>query len=125
MRAFEATTGVRLRATPEPIALKLFRRWRAPQLPHVDVFDSEPVDGARFGGPFRVRVWHRDDPDRGVQDEGLQLGGVERGPDAGKTEVAARARRANVEVMFLPETIELDAAVQSSWETLTAFLDHL
>ena len=72
-----------------------------------------------------MRIWHTDDPDRGVQDSGLERVEIERGPDAGTLMVAATARRANVEVMFWPDSPKDSVEAQSAWDKLTAFLEHL
>jgi hypothetical protein len=118
---------VRLNASKHSLAFKMFLRWH-PQgrlLPRVDVFESTAPDSARFGGRFCVRVWHRDDPDLGVRDDKLTLGEIERGPNAGQLTAGASARRANVEVMFWPDSNEIDAEAKAAWTALTAFLDQL
>src|SRR4051812_2219593 len=99
IKEFEAVTGVRLRASAQSPAFRFFLR-RQPvgrSLPRVENFDSLPPEDADFGGKICIRIWHTDDPDRGVQDSGLNPREIERGPDAGVPMVAATARRANVE----------------------------
>jgi hypothetical protein len=116
-----------LNVSRDSLAFKLFRRWH-PQvrlLPSVDVFESTAPDNARFAGRFCVRVWHRDEPDLGVRDGELTLSEIERGPDAGTLTAAATARRANVEVMFWPDSNEINSEAKAAWTALTAFLDHL
>jgi hypothetical protein len=127
LREFEAATGVRLKASADSLAFKLFRRWhpQARLLPRVDLFESTTADSARFGGRFCVRVWHRDEPDLGLLGGELTQSEIERGPNAGQLMAAATARRANVEVMFWPDSNEVDAEAKAAWTSLTAFLTRL
>ena len=124
LRAFEATTGVRLQADPrESLRFKLLRRRLS--LQRVEIFETAPADSRRFGGTVTVRVHHRNDPDRGVRDHGLELGEVERGPQAGTCLVGGSAERANVEVMWAGEGADIDDTARSRWTQVTAFLHHL
>jgi hypothetical protein len=50
---------------------------------------------------------------------------IERGPDAGSLMAAATASRANVEVMFWPDSNEINDEATAAWAALTAFLDQL
>jgi hypothetical protein len=124
IRAFRATTGITLDATPPSRELTLLLR-RVP-LPHIEVFDSTPEQNVRFAGRFFIRVTQREVPDIGVEDEGLHLDEAERGPRVGQPHVVATARRANVEVMFWPEASEVnDVRARAAWSELTSFLHHL
>jgi hypothetical protein len=127
VREFERATGIQLDLHAESLDLARVLRGHPEGhlLPRVDVFESTDVDAARLGGRFSVRVFHRDEPDRGVLDGGLQLNEIERGPDAGDLIAAATARRANVDVMFWPHANEIGPTEVTAWETLTAFLYQL
>lgn len=50
---------------------------------------------------------------------------VEVGPEAGELTLAATAERANVEVMFWPDSVEPTEEVQAAWSRLTLFLHRL
>ena len=124
LRAFEETTGIRLQADPgESFRFKLLRRRLG--LPRVEIFESTPVDSRRFGGRVTVRVRHTKEPDRGLRDRGLELGEVERGPQAGTLLIGGSAERANVEVMWTSEGADIDETAQERWTQVTAFLHHL
>jgi hypothetical protein len=124
LRAFEATTGVRLQADPrESLRFKLLRRRLG--LPRVEIFESTPSDRRRFGGTVTVRVQHTSEPDRGVLDRGLEPGEIERGPQTGTPLIGGSAERANVEVMWTAERADIDDAAQERWTQVTAFLHHL
>src|SRR3954451_10093274 len=114
LRAFEAATGVRLQADPpESLRYKLLRLRFG--LTRVEIFKSTPADSARVGGSVVLRVEHSDEPDRGVDDRGLELGEVERGPRAGTSLIAGSASRANVDVSLLREGAEIDTAAEEAW----------
>ena len=124
LRAFEAATGIRLQADPrESLRFKLLRRRLG--LSRVEIFESAPGDSRRFGGTVVVRVQHTNEPDRGVRDRGLELGEVERGPQAGTPLIGGSAERANVEVMWTGEGADIDDTAQERWTRITAFLHHL
>ena len=124
LRAFEATTGIRLRAdVSESLRFKLLRRRLG--LPRVEIFESTPADSRRFGGTVTVRVQHTDEPDRGVRDRGLVRGEIERGPKAGTPLIGGSAERANVEVLWICERADIDDAAEEQWTQVTAFLHHL
>jgi hypothetical protein len=124
LRAFEAATGVRLQAQPpESLRYKLLRLRFG--LARVENFDSTSADSTRFGGSVTVRVRHTNEPDRGVCDRGLEIGEIERGPQAGTPVIGGSAERANVEVMLYREVAEIDAAAQELWTEVTAFLHRL
>lgn len=124
LRAFEAATGVRLQADPpESLRYKLLRLRFG--FPRDEIFESTAADTARLGGPVTVHVRHTNEPDRGVRDRGLELGEVERGPQAGTPLIGGSAERANVQVTWLREGAEIDAAAQEVWAAVTAFLHRL
>jgi hypothetical protein len=55
----------------------------------------------------------------------LELGEVERGPQAGTPLIAGSAERANVEVMWTGEGADIDETAQERWTQVTAFLHRL
>jgi hypothetical protein len=126
-REFEVMTGTRLSREQEGFRFWLFRQVHplGRTLPRVETFEGYAGDEARFGGRISLRVWQEDRPDEGVRDDGLEQYEVERGPQAGTLTLSAAAHRANVEVMFWPETPEPTAETQAAWRKLTEFLHHL
>lgn len=125
LRAFEATTGVSLQADPRGSSLRFKPLRRRLGLPRVEIFESTPADSRRRGGTVTVRVQHTNEPDGGVRDHGLELGEVERGPQAGTSLIGGSAERANVQVMWTGEGADIDDAARERWTQVTAFLHHL
>ena len=121
---FERETGVRL----EQEDFEEFNRRMADHpvgrlVPGARLYDSPKESNARFGGHFTVRIWETDDPDDGVDDEGLERYLPERGPQ--EYEVSASAQRANAEVMFWSDTGEITTEAKTTWALLTSCLRRL
>lgn len=123
--AFEEETGVRLELRQASREYEEFLAGPAGRLlPPVENYDSPEHANDRFGGHFTVRIWTKcDDPDRGVDDEGLRRWLPERGPQ--EWHVSASAQRANAEVMFWATTGEITPKAETTWALLTSCLRRL
>lgn len=122
VRAFEEATGIRLEPrSHDEWFEKLHPAGRL--LPRVELYESSPEAEDRFGGRYFVRVFERDDPDEGVRDGGLECTLPERGPQ--EWNVAASAKRANVDVTFWVEADAITPEMEAAWAELTAFLYRL